>query len=373
MNSNIFDHLQATDKGLSFGKANLMRCNAKTKAGKRCKREARAGSLTCSIHDKGNGVDVKSLNHEYDLVFPVAKRYSECLASELRKMLEVKDITLGVPMENRVKDWKSIKEKIERKQITLKRLEDLTDLIGIRLILLFKRDVDGVAELLNEAFTVLSVEDTGERLGDSQFGYQSIHYNVQMPESWLNVPTMSEFGKFQAEIQVRTISQHIWAASSHKLQYKQEGNVPPPVRRAIHRVSALLETVDLEFERVLQDRTAYVSKLNDELEDNLPLDVDSLKRALEDIWPASNSSSDDPYAELLSELAVIGVFTSRELKETIGNLKSQVLKNDQQFVRKYQDDESFMNKLGEDYYERIARGVWLTHVGLTRQAIGLLP
>lgn len=59
----------------------------------------------------------------------------------------------------------------------------------------------------------------------------------------------------KAEVQVRTVTQHVWAAASHVLQYKQEASVPLPVRRSIYRVSALLETVDLEFERVLSSAT----------------------------------------------------------------------------------------------------------------------
>ena len=80
-----------------------------------------------------------------------------------------------------------------------------------------------------------------------------------MPDDWLNVPTFREFKGLRAELQIRTLAQQLWAAASHKLQYKRESSVPYPIRRSIHRVAALLETVDLELERVLSERDPHLS------------------------------------------------------------------------------------------------------------------
>jgi ppGpp synthetase/RelA/SpoT-type nucleotidyltranferase len=66
------------------------------------------------------------------------------------------------------------------------------------------------------------------------------------------------------ELQLRTLAQHIWAVASHKLQYKREASVPVPIRRSINRVSALLEMVDLEFDRVLLEREQYVPATRDQ-------------------------------------------------------------------------------------------------------------
>ena len=90
--------------------------------------------------------------------------------------------------------------------------------------------------------------------------YQSLHYIIRIPKHWLKVSTFADLGELKAEIQLRTLAQHIWAATSHKLQYKHEDSVPPPIRRSIYRVSALLETVDLEFERVLAERGTYIEE-----------------------------------------------------------------------------------------------------------------
>ena len=65
------------------------------------------------------------------------------------------------------------------------------------------------------------------------------------------------------------------------LQYKREAGVPPPLRRAIHRASALLETADLESERILSEKDAYRETLTDAGGSEL-LNVDLLEKILDD-------------------------------------------------------------------------------------------
>lgn len=101
-------------------------------------------------------------------------------------------------------------------------MTDLDDLIGIRVILLFHRDLERIDRILRDELDVLAAEDTGSRLSETQFGYQSQHYIVRIPESWQNTPSFSGLRSLTAEVQVRTVAQHIWAAASHKLQYEQE-------------------------------------------------------------------------------------------------------------------------------------------------------
>ena len=107
--------------------------------------------------------------------------------------------------------------KIERKSLEVKDIKSLPDLIGIRSILLFRTDLERVEKLILETFNVLSSEDTAKRLGEAQFGYQSQHYVLRLPEPWLAIPSMADLGELQVDIQVRTLAQHIWAAASHKL------------------------------------------------------------------------------------------------------------------------------------------------------------
>ncbi len=176
------------------------------------------------------GKSLKQLKVEYEALLSFAISFREELLKQIHVLVSEKNIKLGFPIESRVKSWESISSKIRRLSLNLRSVKQLQDLVGVRLIVLFRRDLDTLSELISDVFAVVAREDTSSRLGVDQFGYQSSHFLVKLPESWLAVPTLSPLRDMVAEVQVRTVSQHMWAAASHVLQYKNEANVPPPVR-----------------------------------------------------------------------------------------------------------------------------------------------
>lgn len=64
------------------------------------------------------------------------------------------------------------------------------------------------------------------------------------------LPENEAFSGLKAEIQVRTVLQHAWAALDRKLRYNNEEDIPREVRRKLFRVSALLEIADENFSEV---------------------------------------------------------------------------------------------------------------------------
>ena len=299
---------------------------------------------------------------DYSAVENTAERLLRCLRDQLPPVLDTNDITLGVPIESRVKDFTSVEEKLLRKP-SAKRLSDIDDLVGIRLILLFRKDLDRMDQIIKETFRVLSFENTADRLDETQFGYQSNHYLIKLPDVWLNLPSYSGLGDITAEIQVRTLAQHIWAAASHKFQYKREESVPPPLRRTIHRVSALLETVDLEFGRVLDEREIYVSNSNNTNSDTT-LNVDLLAKILRETWPEENLGDGEDYDSLLSNLSDLGVNTAKRLQDLLHKHKNATISHDREYAANLSPDD-----YDDDNIDRFERGVYFTHVGLTRDAL----
>lgn len=294
-----------------------------------------------------------------------ANRLKDAVFVQFGELLSQNKVALGVPMEGRVKSWASIEEKIERKALELRNITDLDDLIGVRAILLFRSDIARVDALVKNIFEVVKSEDTSTRLGDAQFGYQSQHYIVRLPQAWLKLPSMSELGDMRVELQVRTLAQHIWAAASHKLQYKSESSVPAPLRRAIYRVSALLETVDLEFDRLLDERQRYIESGIKEAGSSVPLNVDSLASILTELLPEGNRSDDENYSELLGNLTAFGVDSAQALRKIIVKHKIALEKEE---ATKISEVLKYDN-LSERVKERLEKGVFFTHVGLTRNAL----
>ena len=116
-------------------------------------------------------MSLETLHTDFQMNADTAIRLKSALLEQLDNLFTEKEVTLGTPIEGRVKTWASIAEKIQRKSFVLERISDLDDLVGVRTILLFRPDLARVEELLHSTLNVLRAEDTSARLNESQFGY----------------------------------------------------------------------------------------------------------------------------------------------------------------------------------------------------------
>ncbi|MEM8240100.1 hypothetical protein Q4R49_20605, partial [Morganella morganii subsp. sibonii] len=82
----------------------------------------------------------------------------------------------------------------------------------------------------------------------------------------------------------------------------------------INRMSAILELVDLEFDRVLYDRDAYLSDIENKTEDVIGIDsalnIEILKYISKKYLPQERLASDDSYSDFLLELRENGITTA---------------------------------------------------------------
>ncbi|HDC4799011.1 TPA: hypothetical protein O8U71_000907 [Escherichia coli] len=307
----------------------------------------------------------EELKEQHSIYGSVAELFRRVMVEQIDVILSENKLSLGVPIESRVKTLSSIINKDNRKPLKIESIVDLDDYVGIRLIMLFKRDVEKVISCLKEHFIILKQENKLDELDEDRFGYQSHHYVIQPPEEWLRVPSFSDFKNMKVEVQIRTLSQHIWAAASHKLQYKKEQSVPLPLRRAINRVSALLEVVDFEFERVLSEREGYVE--TSRLDRGTMLDVELLKMIAASELPPDNKSDDENYDDLLSELIKNKIITVGECIDALKSGLPSAIDEDKSMVRGIISNEDDYDD--ESELKRARLGVFFTHVGLIRTAI----
>ena len=308
-------------------------------------------------------MDLNSLRQLYDSHQEHANAVLSEVRVDLEKRLRLAGIRLAMPLESRVKSWESFIAKIEQFGHPIERISELQDFAGLRATFLFSRDVTAASELVERHFSIRRVYDTGDRLGHDQFGYTSLHYVLKPATGLVYDSTgLPEINPVFVELQLRTMSQHTWAAVSHRLQYKQERDVPDDVRRGLHRAAALLELVDLEFERLLSNREAY-GKRAPATEDSL--NVDSLRVLLDSTLPIENRADEgEPYADLLHDLAGMGVTRSQQVNDVIKRHLNGVLAEEARLaaiMRKTPETSIFLQ--GKARYER---GVVLTHAGLLR-------
>ncbi|MCJ7639674.1 MAG: RelA/SpoT domain-containing protein [Euryarchaeota archaeon] len=317
--------------------------------------------------------DIQALEQDYKELSPLFEAFCDEVAHQIATLIGDADVTMGFPVQHRVKTWESISEKIGRLP-RFTNLKEIQDLAGLRIILLFKRDIEKVVRLIQTNFRIVRKYDTQERLKEDQFGYSSIHLVVALKEEWLTVPTFIRMAGLTAEVQVRTLPQHIWAEASHRLQYRQEKNIPPIIRRSIYRVSALLETVDLEFERVLVERESYRNQIaegststTDEM-----LNVDLLEALLDARLPATNKSPNEDYAALLAVLDHLGIRSKQQLERMLEKQLEQALQLDARRAQELLSEHNAgIQRLPQYTLSRARKNVYLSHTGLVRKVLRL--
>lgn len=161
-------------------------------------------------------------------------------------------------IESRVKDSKRLDEKIQRKNSKYSELNEITDLVGVRIITFYEDEVDKIAEIIEKEFIKDPKNSVDKRvLENDKFGYRSLHYVVSLSEERKVLTEYSRFFDLKIEIQIRSILQHAWAEIEHDIGYKGEFEIPDEFKRNFYRVAALLETSDLEFLRIRDGLRIY--------------------------------------------------------------------------------------------------------------------
>ena len=176
-------------------------------------------------------------------------------------------------MEHRVKQEASLAGKLERKSDKYRSLEDLTDILGARVVCFFGDDVDRIGKMIEELFVVDWENSVDKRalIKANSFGYLSLHYICSLRDEQ-GYPAELCGKKF--EIQVRTTLQHTWASIEHDMGYKSEFGIPRIAVRQFARIAGLLELADDEFVRVRDTVNAYTDDIrqkiaNDDADDVL--------------------------------------------------------------------------------------------------------
>ena len=172
-----------------------------------------------------------------------------------------KDLGVTVlAVEHRVKEERSLAGKLERKGDGYNTLEDITDILGCRVICFLSDEIDKIGKKVEESFVVDWENSSDKRtlLKENAFGYLSLHYICSLPfnDKWPNEICGKKF-----EIQIRTILQHAWSAIHHDIGYKSDFGVPREINRQFARLAGLLELADDEFVRARDNMASYTEDI----------------------------------------------------------------------------------------------------------------
>lgn len=195
---------------------------------------------------------------EYRTKLPVFEQLKTVVLEQLRRCLDENNIVVS-GLEARVKTEKSLSGKLELKGYKYNTLDDITDILGARIITYFSDEVDLISALVEKLFDIdwENSVDKRKMLETDRFGYLSLHYVCRIPESLYKDPYMPEINQIRFELQMRSTLQHVWANMYHDMGYKSEVEIPVEYQRNMSRLAGMLELADEQFSRIRREINDY--------------------------------------------------------------------------------------------------------------------
>ncbi len=283
---------------------------------------------------------------QYDEAKKLYQNFGDAVEHLLRSLLLNAGITYNA-IAYRVKERESLSRKIDIKGDKYRDLSELTDIAGIRIITYYADDVDRIANIVEQEFSVDKENSIDKRMAlePDRFGYCSVHYVVGIHSKRLELEEYSAYKDLKCEIQIRSVLQHAWAEIEHDLGYKSAITVPREIRRDFSRLAGLLELADKEFDQIRNKLFSYrleaENKISDEEFMNQEIDavlLDTLITSNTDIIEINKEIekyfstgfteeiSAEGYASTIRELNWLKINTLGELTRLIQNNKELAIK-----------------------------------------------
>lgn len=269
---------------------------------------------------------MKEFSAEYDLRKPRFEQLRTEVLFALEECLRSLDVKIH-SVSSRVKTLESLKRKAELKQVSSP-LDEIRDIVGVRVVCLFLSDIPRVADAIRDAFLVTREDDRIEGAADAaSFGYMSLHLDVAMKHTHSG-PRYDAIVGIPFEIQLRTIAMDAWANVSHHLSYHRHADVPDELRRDFYALSGLFYVADKHFEIFYRAREIARRHADETLAKGSPqeireqtLNIDILAAYLVGKFRNRTHSDSTAISDLLEELLHVGVTTIGHLDEIIERTK----------------------------------------------------
>jgi len=209
------------------------------------------------------------------------------LCVKTKSLIEASLEDASIPYQSvqvRVKSKKKLAEKYMDPRKDYRRLQDITDLAGLRVITYYEDDVDRAAKVIEREFMVDQKNSVDKRDTEpDRFGYNALNYVCTHLPKRVSDVEYKKFAGVRCEIQITSILRHAWSEMEHEW-YDLKDAYPAKVKRRFYRIAALLELAESEFLDIRNSRTQYERSVAVRVEANvldLPIDAVSLRSFIE--------------------------------------------------------------------------------------------
>ena len=146
---------------------------------------------------------------EYYQNIDIYKKLSHDVNDIINTLLEVNHIKIS-NMAIRIKSEDALRNKVMYKN-KYTHLDEITDVLGVRIITLFENDVDLILDLLEKTFEICEIVDKRKKERESriEFGYNSLHVVVKFTDNRCELVEYQKFQDIRFEIQIHIISRFL--------------------------------------------------------------------------------------------------------------------------------------------------------------------
>lgn len=233
-------------------------------------------------------------------------------------LLSGQDISLS-SVEGRIKDREECVSKFTRKYRTALETsktpyeikDKITDVIGLRVVVLYEDDIERAKNAILNGFDVLEVTDKIAQVEgtESSFGYKGLHLDLKLNAARSDMPEYLLYAPHSFELQIRTVVQDSWSIIDHKIKYKK--SIPNTLKRRINTLAALFELADREFLAIREATKAGLAE-SEQIYPQIEQETEATEAAVgdEQVAPRDSASRGSALLDAFSFLRIAQHFFS---------------------------------------------------------------
>lgn len=153
--------------------------------------------------------------------------------------------TMIQKIEHRIKNAESIARKLVKKgyNITFENADkNLNDILGIRVVCLYRDDIYRIADLLKQQKDFTLIKEKDYITNPKKSGYQSLHLIFDIPLIYKETEELH-----RVEIQLRTAAMDFWAGVDNQICYKKNPSKMKTAELALKNYSTEISKMDKQM------------------------------------------------------------------------------------------------------------------------------